>query len=572
MAVNIGGLISVIFFYLAILISGLWAAWYGRKSKKEAVRKDEEGDDAPENEVSKKPRSNSILVLGIQGKIKSTRQEVEAMLAGRNIGWVVGSFTMTATWVGGGFINGTAEAIYDPSYGMVWNQAPWGYSLSLFIGGLCFAKIMRSRNYITMLDPFQEKFGTKMGGLLYLPALVGETFWSAAILAALGSTITVILDIPNNYSVVISACIVVLYTLFGGLYSVAYTDVIQLLCMFVGLWICVPFALGNEHVKPIMETWPEWKGEFEWKQAGHWLDIALLLMFGGIPWQVYFQRVLSSRSVGRAIGLSFSGGIGCFVMAIPAVLLGAAARSLDDWTLVGYEAKQPSEIGESKLILPLVLQYLTPPMVSWVGLGAVSAAVMSSADSSVLSASSMFTRNVYKQVFRPNAAEQELGLILKTSILCVGTLATLIALSVDSVFELWVLCSDIVYVVLFPNFVCCLYIEASNTYGSAAGFVIGLIFRLLGGVKAFSIPPIIKYPFYDQEKEMQMFPFRTLSMALCFLTILLVSYFTNFLFQRKKVNTKYDIFNVFSPAKHYPEDSTSDQQTRKLDLIYEESI
>ena len=73
-----------------------------------------------------------------------------------------------------------------------------------------------------------------------------------------------------------------------------------------------------------------------------------------------------------------------------------------DWTLVGYEAKQPSEIGESKLILPLVLQYLTPPMVSWVGLGAVSAAVMSSADSSVLSASSMFTRNVYKQVFRPN--------------------------------------------------------------------------------------------------------------------------------------------------------------------------
>ena len=41
---------------------------------------------------------------------------------------------------------------------------------------------MRSRNYITMLDPLQEKFGTRMGGLLYIPALVGETFWSAAIL------------------------------------------------------------------------------------------------------------------------------------------------------------------------------------------------------------------------------------------------------------------------------------------------------------------------------------------------------------------------------------------------------
>jgi high affinity choline transporter 7 len=52
------------------------------------------------------------------------------------------------------------------------------------------------------------------------------------------------------------------------------------------------------------------------------------------------------------------------------------------------------------MILPMVLQYLTPSFVSFFGLGAVSAAVMSSADSSVLSASSMFARNVYKLIFR----------------------------------------------------------------------------------------------------------------------------------------------------------------------------
>jgi high affinity choline transporter 7 len=55
---------------------------------------------------------------------------------------------------------------------------------------------------------------------------------------------------------------------------------------------------------------------------------------------------------------------------------------------------------ESSMILPMVLQYLTPSFVSFFGLGAVSAAVMSSADSSVLSASSMFARNVYKLIFR----------------------------------------------------------------------------------------------------------------------------------------------------------------------------
>ena len=54
------------------------------------------------------------------------------MLAGRNIGMFVGIFTMTATWVGGGYINGTAEIVY--SSGLIWCQAPLGYALSLALG------------------------------------------------------------------------------------------------------------------------------------------------------------------------------------------------------------------------------------------------------------------------------------------------------------------------------------------------------------------------------------------------------------------------------------------------------
>ena len=45
---------------------------------------------------------------------------------------------------------------------------------------------MRSRGYVTMLDPFQQIYGKRMGGLLFIPALMGEIFWSAAILSALG--------------------------------------------------------------------------------------------------------------------------------------------------------------------------------------------------------------------------------------------------------------------------------------------------------------------------------------------------------------------------------------------------
>jgi len=94
---------------------------------------------------------------------------------------------------------------------------------------------MRQQGYVTMLDPLQDAFGERMGGLLFLPALCGEVFWAAGILAALGATLAVIIDMEQGTSVILSACIAIFYTLFGGLYSVAYTDVIQLFCIFIGL-------------------------------------------------------------------------------------------------------------------------------------------------------------------------------------------------------------------------------------------------------------------------------------------------------------------------------------------------
>lgn len=56
----------------------------------------------------------------------------------------------------------------------------------LVLGGLFFAKPMRSKGYVTMLDPFQQIYGKRMGGLLFIPALMGEMFWAAAIFSALG--------------------------------------------------------------------------------------------------------------------------------------------------------------------------------------------------------------------------------------------------------------------------------------------------------------------------------------------------------------------------------------------------
>lgn len=73
---------------------------------------------------------------------------------------------------------------------------------------------------------------------------------------------------------------------------------------------------------------------------------------------------------------------------------------LVDWNQTSYGSVAPKDRDQSDMILPIVLQYLCPPYVSFFGLGAVSAAVMSSADSSILSASSMFARNIYQLAIR----------------------------------------------------------------------------------------------------------------------------------------------------------------------------
>lgn len=504
MAIHIPGLIAIIVFYLLILLVGIWA---GRKAK-------QTGTDANSENV---------------------------MLAGRNIGLLVGVFTMTATWVGGGFINGTSEYIVRD--GLVWCQAPFGYAVSLILGGYFFASKMRSQGYVTMLDPFSQKYGERMGGLLYIPALLGEVFWSAAILAALGATLSVILELDAKISIIVSACIAVFYTLFGGLYSVAYTDVVQLICIFVGLWISIPFAFTNEAVGDItVNATVNWVKTLDPVYSGVYIDSYLLLMFGGIPWQVYFQRVLSASTVRNAQILSYVAAFGCIVMSIPSILIGAIA-SVTDWNQTEYAkiGTVPIPDEDLNLILPLVLQYLTPQAVAFVGLGAVSAAVMSSADSSILSASGMFARNVYKLIFRQKASEIEILWVMRISIFGVGVLATVMGITVDSIYMLWFLCSDLVYVVLFPQLLCVIYLRWTNTYGSLAGYILGLFFRLAGGEPALNIPILIEYPFYDEELG-QLFPFKTLGMLVTLSSIALFSFMTKYLFEHGILHRKLDIF------------------------------
>jgi len=225
-----------------------------------------------------------------------------------------------------------------------------------------------------------------------------------------------------------------------------------------GLFLALPFAMTNENVKNIYEEKlegsdsPAWYGRIEQHKVGVWVDEVFLLLCGGIPWQCYYQRVLSSKSATRAQMLSYGGAAIALIMTGPSVLFGAVGKATD-WKAVGLPCDEPP----SKVILPLTLQYLTPPAVAFFGLGAISAAVMSSTDSSMLSASTMLARNFYHKVLRPNCKEKEVIYALYVLIAINCVVATTLAITYDSIYDLFVLCGDFMFVIVFPQLVFVLY-------------------------------------------------------------------------------------------------------------------
>ena len=135
---------------------------------------------------------------------------------------------------------------------------------------------------------------------------------------------------------------------------------------------------------------------------------------------------------------------------------------------------------------------------------------------------------------------------MRIGIFFVAAVATLMGIYIKSVYALWFLCSDLVYVVLFPQLVSVVYLKSTNTYGSMVAYWIGIVMRLLAGEPLFGIPPIIQYPLFDKSTEIQKFPFRTFSMLISFFLTITVSYLTKFLFENNHLSKKFDIFNCFS--------------------------
>ncbi|XP_077388470.1 high affinity choline transporter 1-like [Festucalex cinctus] len=519
MSVDVSGVVMMVLFYLLVLGTGIWASVKTKRMR--------ENNQANQMDIT--------------------------LLGNRGINLVVGVFTMTATFTGGGFVVGLSEIVYTPDLGLAWAVMPITISSSFLIGGLFLAKPMRDKKYMTVMDPFRDKYGTGISGVFSIAMMMTDVVWVPSTLIGLGASMSVILDLPYAYCIWISATVSIIYTLLGGLISVAYTDVVQMTLMFVGMWTCVPFLLTNPYSADITTTALNFTYQAPWvspigsDRIWRWIDQTLLLIFGNLACQDYYQRVLSSSSSATARLVSILAAPIVILFSIPSILIGAVAASTD-WNKTEYGSPSPFERGETNMILPIALQQLTPHFISIVGISATTAAVMSSIDSLLLAAVSLFVSNIYKSILRMKASEKEIQWVIRIMILFLGLTATSIVFLDVSIMSLWVLGSSITYVFMFPQLICVLFFDISNGYGAMSGLFIGVVLRLLSGEPSLGLPVILHFPGCTLENGVyvQHAPVSTICMLCNFISTLLVSYLASLLFSKGVIPERFDIYKVKS--------------------------
>jgi high affinity choline transporter 7 len=194
---------------------------------------------------------------------------------------------------------------------------------------------------------------------------------------------------------------------------------------------------------------------------------------------------------------------------LPPTLIGMIGATTN-WAALGIStAPQPA------MVLPMVIRHLTP---SWVGLlviAAIAAASLAALEASILSAASMFVWNILRPLREKNSSAADQGAhmgYLRWTMIAVGLAAALLALGTSSVYTLWYLSSDLVYVVLLPQLIAVLFFRGATARGALMGMGWALAWRIACGEPSLGLPALVP-------EEWLHYPFRTLIMLSSLLCI-----------------------------------------------------
>ena len=406
-----------------------------------------------------------MLVVGFYAS-KKTHTMTEFIVAGRGLPVWLCSTTIVATWFGGGTMMGSAGAAYDD--GMLGVIAdPFGAALALILIGFFFARIFRRLRVLTVADYMAQRYGQVAAMAITIAALFSNTAWVGAMLVAFGLIFQELTGTPLVVGIFGGAIVIFIYTAVGGLWAVALTDFLQMIIIIVGLMVLLVVVLVDVggwsaispripaetfHLLPRNATGETW---LNYLRA--WTIIGLV----DISAQTLIQRVLASRSERVAQNSFYLAGIGYLVFGMIPVTLGIIAAV----TMPG--------LTDSESVIPaLAIEHLHPIAIA-IFVGALLAAIMSSADSALLACASLVANNVMPLVWRGATPKAEL-LVARLAIPTFGIIAIFIALKIQVVYDLMLDANILGLAAIIVPFVLGVWWKKANRTGALAAMGVGL--------------------------------------------------------------------------------------------------
>jgi SSS family solute:Na+ symporter len=435
--------------------------------------------------------TDSILSLGVVGVYllllaaigfwsyrHSGRDPVSYFLAGRGLGSLALTLTTLATLLSAFTFIGVPADAYTHGLGIFLGV---GVTTALISGlflwvGYRVWLAAQHFGFITPSEFFGHRFQSPLLALLYcLSALVFTAPYISIQIIGGARTLAAVLGegIPYWPLAVVVALVILGYVLFGGSQAVVWTDVVQGIILILGMgvaFVAVAFSLGREAGSEL-DPWlslPGPQGRWSWQGL---LGNQLLFFMATPLFPQFFQRFYMAKSARPFQTLMVVWPLLILLVFFPAALLGV-------WGRLAFPGLEKAD-----QIMPLMLQTL-PGGVAAVVITAALAALMSTADSQLLTASSLVTRDLVVTFFRRQLSphqEEQLG---RWVVLGIGLASFAIALNPPGLIVEIATWSFQGNAMLFPILIAGLYWKRATRAGAVAGALVssGLTLGWLSGL------------------------------------------------------------------------------------------
>ncbi|MBQ4132793.1 MAG: hypothetical protein IJD04_03540 [Desulfovibrionaceae bacterium] len=408
------------------------------------------------------------------------------LVAGRQFTLLFNSAALTACFLGGSMI----LSLPGLTYGMgIWNDDKmWGATTGLggifclLLAGLFYMPKLWRLKLLSMGDYFYLRFGKGTGFVVSLVTILTFIFWVAVQILVFAKVCSAFLGWSITSAAIIGIAVIAVYTTLGGLWAVMATDMVQVGLVALGIFVLTPIALGLAGgFDAVMEVVPDQKLQVfpevsEPRVWVAWFASWCLIGIGSIVSPDLLQRAFAAKTASIARNSALVGMTIKTILSLLMILLACTG-----WALVNNNSIPESALGgDIELIVPVMVKTLLPLPLVILFVGAALSAVMGAASSALLAMSGMISKNVWKDVIRPNTTDKELVLVSRLCVVAFAIFAVYLALSLEMVYLLLALGFDLIMASLFAAMTLGLYWKKANEFGAIAGIIAGIGTRVIG--------------------------------------------------------------------------------------------